>query len=66
MKANLSKETRLNLIHSWGNEIILRCCRDWPSHDMLYQKGPGRCGICKNIPVVIEASWDEMEDFDVE
>ena len=34
-----------------------RCCTDWP---IVAGYPLGRCGICKQVPVVV-GTWDEEE-----
>jgi len=45
----------------WNDVITLRCCRDWPIHRHSAYGRMGRCGICRNIPVVIEELYPESE-----
>lgn len=37
--------------------IILRCCRDWPCHFHWAYGTNGRCGICRQIPEVINKPY---------
>jgi hypothetical protein len=37
--------------------IILRCCRDWPVHAYCAYATSGRCGICREIPEVINEPY---------
>lgn len=57
-----TKEVRDRLSLYWGTEVVLRCCRDWPSHSMFYQRGNGKCGICHTTPKIISSNWEEYND----
>jgi len=54
----ISDESRKILIDSWGPEVILRCCRDWPSH-YIFTMGIGSCGICSKKPKQIFENWNQ-------
>ena len=43
--------------HRYGKVIILRCCRDWPCHEAYAYGRGGRCGLCRNFPVVVEEEY---------
>ena len=45
----------------WNEIIILRCCRDWPIHRHSAYLQMGRCGLCRQTPVVIEELYPESE-----
>ena len=40
-----------------GRLIILRCCRDWPCHESEAIFRNGRCGLCLQIPEVIDEDY---------
>lgn len=50
-------EGRIRLIMENGPEIVIKCCREWKTH---FGDGRwGRCGICKQVPKLIEGKkWD--------
>lgn len=42
----------------WNDRlIILRCCRDWPCHEGMAYAYKGRCGLCKEIPTVVNEEY---------
>lgn len=41
--------------------IILRCCRDWPAHWSYAYGTKGRCGICRQTPMIIDEPYPESE-----
>jgi hypothetical protein len=43
----------------WKEIIILRCCRDWPIHRDQTTGHPGRCGICRQVPYVVDEIYPE-------
>lgn len=53
-----TNESRLKLVQMWGNEIILKCCREIPSHDFFGQPTP-RCPLCRQTPQIIRQSFDQ-------
>lgn len=40
-----------------GRIITLRCCRDWPCHESHAYGHHGRCGICKQIPEIVDEEY---------
>jgi hypothetical protein len=50
--------SREDLIRKWGPEVILRCCRYFPSHEYLSYK-PSKCLICGNVQEVIHKNFDD-------
>lgn len=43
--------------HARGRIITLRCCRDWPCHESEAYRYSGRCGICRQVPEVINEEY---------
>lgn len=43
--------------HARGAIITLRCCRDWPCHESHAYGYSGRCGICKEVPEVVNEEY---------
>lgn len=41
------------LSRKYGPLMYLKCCRIWPCH-LAYISYGGRCGICKQVPIVLE------------
>jgi hypothetical protein len=46
--------------------IILRCCRDWPCHADYAYGTRGVCGICKQVPKVIDEPYPikNLQNYD--
>lgn len=40
-----------------GRIVTLRCCRDWPCHESYAYGHRGRCGICRQIPEVVDEEY---------
>ena len=43
----------------WNEIIIVRCCRDWPIHRHSAYHRMGRCGLCRQVPTVIDELYPE-------
>lgn len=41
--------------------IILRCCRDWPCHVYMAYGTKGRCGICHQVPDIINEPYPQEQ-----
>lgn len=49
---------RIRLMHDWGMEVVLVCCRYWKSHFMDGKWGT--CGLCRQKPALTEMRWDDV------
>ena len=58
-----TNDTRARLESLWGPEVVLQCCRLWPSHSMYGLKGNGKCGNCHTIPTVTNLKWEDLEQW---
>ena len=47
----------MNIVKWRGRIITLRCCRDWPCHESQAYGHYGRCGICRQIPEIIDEEY---------
>ena len=43
----------------WNEIIIVRCCTNWPIHRHSAYGPMGRCGICRQTPIVVEELYPE-------
>lgn len=41
--------------------VILRCCRDWPCHLQMAYGTNGRCGLCRQVPDIINQPYVEPD-----
>lgn len=58
-----TNDTRARLESLWGPEVVLQCCRLWPSHSMYGLKGNGFCGNCHTFLTVTNLKWEDLEQW---
>lgn len=50
-------------VQYWNDIIILRCCRDWPIHRHSSYGLLGRCGLCRQVPELVDEIYPEASYF---
>jgi hypothetical protein len=56
-------DIRTKLQKIWGPEVLLECCRLWPSHSMYNLRGNGKCGICHSFPALTNLKWEDLQQW---